>query len=99
MTQSAKRPAPPQDRPSGHHTDTADTTAQTDALAVDRRVVAEAGGDLWALLFDGVFTLARPCSECGRMLTASRSKAAGVGPRCAHRIAEVGQSTGAEVSR
>lgn len=64
---------------------TADSTVATDRLAVDAALVAGAGGDLWALLFDGVFVLARPCAACGRMLTANRSKAAGMGPRCAHR--------------
>jgi len=86
MSRPSRRPAPPQDRPSGkHHTDTTNITAATDRLAVDAALVAGAGGDLWSLLFDGTFTLAKPCEICGRMLTANRSKAAGMGPSCSAR--------------
>jgi hypothetical protein len=40
---------------------------------------------IWAELFDGRFRLAVKCEVCGRWLTAGKSKAAGLGPRCAAR--------------
>jgi len=61
-----------------------DSTHGADVL-VDLKIVGGVNADLWALLFDGTFRLAKKCDVCHRWLTSNKSKAAGVGPSCAAR--------------
>lgn len=71
-------------------TTTVDATKDTAAADVllDLALVGGVNADLWALLFDGTFILARRCQVCRRPLTSHKSKAAGRGPVCAGRCGE-----------
>lgn len=61
--------------------DSSDHNERTDEFKLDRLLVGDS--EIWAKLFDGEFKLAVPCSRCGRWLTSSGSKRAGIGPHCA----------------
>lgn len=64
---------------------TRESTADTDELDLNERVVAQVDWSIWRAVKAGHFRLAQPCSVCGSWLTATKSKRAGIGPRCAER--------------
>lgn len=71
MSRQCRRPAPPQDRPSGQRTDATDFNRRTDIeLAV--AVVTDAG-----------LTVAGRCQDCGQALVNPASIARARGPKCA----------------
>jgi hypothetical protein len=63
-----------------------DQSTEHPDLTVDLALIGP-NADIWAMLFDGTFRLARKCDICGRWLTSHASKAAGRGPSCAARSA------------
>lgn len=67
---------PPSDNPS--------VAAQYD-ITVDLKLAGGINADIWAMLFDGTFVLGVRCPACNRVLTSGKSKAAGIGPKCAAR--------------
>ena len=60
--------------------------AQESEFDFDKRVVAQVDWSIWNAIFEGHFRLAVRCDQCGRWLTAGRSKKAHRGPRCAKRV-------------
>lgn len=83
MSRQSRRPAPPQDRPSGQHTNSADSSLyrRQDGYAAptaeDRR---EAG--LLAELRDLGYRPATRCTRCGQWVVAAKSVALHMGPVC-----------------
>jgi hypothetical protein len=83
MPETCRRPAPPQDRPSEHHTNAAQSTANNDDFDFDRRVVGQVDWSIWRAIYNGEFRLACRCRRCGRWLTDGTSKRRHFGPTCA----------------
>ena len=80
MTQTRRRPGS-EARATSTTATVANTILAADS-AVDRALIGQ-DASIWQALFDGQFRLAVKCDVCGRWLTASSSKRAHRGPRCA----------------
>lgn len=84
---TSRKPAPPQDRPSGKDITTAKDTADAADFAFDRHIVDRVDESIWRAIYNGEFRLGVPCERCGRWLYQGRSKKRGMGEHCAAKAA------------
>jgi hypothetical protein len=85
MAKTRRSPGPESRAASTPPSDALILQSEADQLIAELRRIKAEDGDLFTLLLNGTYRLARPCAVCGRALTKHQSRAAGIGPTCSAR--------------